>query len=174
MSRSRQMFSIPRLVTLTAFVFDRTPCGRPHTRRFTSPLRGVSCQLSMTFGKWSGRRTHRSLSWQPGRLRKDGSVLKKKNLTVHHDIYHVYINLSGIPPPFCVHVIDLFSCRINVCRTGQKIEVLRRWVHTWSPPRQRDKLPITKSEFWNCFQWNGWGNGVRSRPAFPDVCLQEF
>lgn len=44
-------------------------------------------------------------------------------------------------------VVDLFLCRTSVCRTGRTVTGPRTRVSTWSPSLQREKPPITKSEF---------------------------
>lgn len=67
---------VGRAALTGSFCVCRTTCGSPAIRRFTSPPRGASQQLSMISGRWYGRRTRGWSSWQQERSRKGGSVSK--------------------------------------------------------------------------------------------------
>lgn len=65
------------LLTSSLFVC-RTTWGSVEIRKFTLPPRGASQLPSTISGRWCGKRTRGWSSWQPERLRKDGSVLKRQ------------------------------------------------------------------------------------------------
>lgn len=146
----------------------RTPCGRPQTRRFTSPLRGVSCQLSLTFGKWYGRRTHTSLSWQQGRLRKDGSVLKKITIfTICTLKCQAFLLHFVFPSDWLVFVQN--KC-VPYWPESRGTKEVGQYVVTIKAERQVSDYKIRILEMFPVKQVTEW----RSLPASPDVYLQNF